>query len=178
MVSASTEKQINEIDKATFKDELQRSILLNMNKQIENQPESRTVDGYKTHLELLSKRLKSKGRQTDYTACMIGQCVSELKQKYQGNKKLFICATKHLLTISYVYFVIDLFNFATTYYRISGISLPLAIVRRQFKLIKEIVNEDEDFWMNGYERKLNAIFIIVIKKYVLTNVVSAVLKRF
>ena len=70
MVSASTEKindqksTINEIDKAAFRNELQRSVLLSMNEQIEDQPESRTVDGYKTQLELLSKRLKSKGRQT------------------------------------------------------------------------------------------------------------------
>ena len=65
MVSASTEKKtIHEIDKATFRDELQRSVLLSMNEQIEDQPELRTVDGYKTHFELLSKRLKSKGRQT------------------------------------------------------------------------------------------------------------------
>ena len=116
-----------------------------------------------THLELLSKRLKTNSRQTVYRACMIGQCLSELKQIYQGNKKLLICATKHLFTISYVYFFIDLFNFATIYYRISCISLPLGIVRRKFKLIKEIVNEDEDFWMNGYQLMLNAIFIIVIK---------------
>ena len=116
-----------------------------MNEQIEDQPESRTADGYQTHLELLSKRLKSTGRQTVYTACMIGQCLPELKQKYQGNQKLFICATKQLFTISYVNFFIDLFNFATTYYRISCISLPLAVVRRKIKLIKKIVNEDEDF---------------------------------
>ena len=118
---------------------------------MEDQPESRTADGYKTLLKLLSKHLKSKGPRTVYTACMIGQCLSELKQKYQGNKKLFICATKHLFTIIYVYFFIDLFNFATTNDRISCISLPLAVVRRKFKLIKELVNEDEDFWMNGYE---------------------------
>ena len=125
--------------------------LLSMNEQIEDQPEFRTADGYKTHLELLSKRLKSIGRRTVYTACMIGQCLSELKQIYHENKKLFICATKHLFTISYVYFFIDFFTFATTYYRISCISLPLAVVRRKLKLIKEIVNEDENFWMNGYE---------------------------
>ena len=151
MVSASTEKTINEINKTTFRDELKRSVLLSVNEQIEDQPESRTADGYKTHHELLSKRLKSKGRQTVYTACMIEQCLSELKQKYQGNKKIIICATKHLFTISYVYFFIDLFNFATNYYRISRITLPLAVVRRKFKLIKDIVNEDEDFWINGYE---------------------------
>ena len=57
-------KTINEINKTTFRYELQRSVLLSMNEQIEDQPESRTADGYKTHLELLSKRLKSKGRQT------------------------------------------------------------------------------------------------------------------
>ena len=122
-----------------------------MNEQIEDQPESRTADGYKTHLELLSKRLKNNGRQTVYTSCMIGQCLTELKQIYHGNKKFFICATKHLFTISYVYFFIELFNLAAIYYKILCISLPLAIVRRKFKLIKEIVNEDEDFWMNGYQ---------------------------
>ena len=79
---------------------------------------------------------------------MIGQCLSELRQIYHGNKKLLIYETKHLLTISYVYFFNDLFNFATIYYRISCISLPLGVDRRKFKLIKEIVNEYEDFWMN------------------------------
>ena len=118
-----------------------------MNEQIEDQPESRTAAGYKTHLELLSKRLKSNGRQTVYTACMIGQYLSELKHIYQGNKKLSICATKLLFTISYVYFFIDLFNFATIYYRISCIALRLGVVRRKFKLI----NEDEDVWMNDYQ---------------------------
>ena len=82
---------------------------------------------------------------------MIAQCFAELNQIYYGNKKLLLCATKHLFTIGYVYFFINLFNFAKTYYKISCISLPLAVVRRKCKLIKEIVNEDEDFWMNGYE---------------------------
>ena len=50
-----------------------------MNGQIDDEPVSRTTDGYKRHLELLSKRLKYDGRQTVYTACMIGQCLSELK---------------------------------------------------------------------------------------------------
>ena len=40
-------KTINEINKTTFTDELQRSVLLSMNEQIEDQPESRTADGYK-----------------------------------------------------------------------------------------------------------------------------------
>ena len=102
MVSASTENIEN--DKTTFRDELQRSVLVRMNEQIEDQLESRTADGYKTHLELLSKRLKSNGRQTVYTACMIGQFLFELKQIYHGDKKLLLCATKHLFTISYVYF--------------------------------------------------------------------------
>ena len=86
-------KTIREINKTTFRDELQRSVLLSMSEQIEDQHESRTKKSNKTHLELLSKRLKSNNSQTDYTACMIGQCLSELKQIYHGNKKLLICAT-------------------------------------------------------------------------------------
>ena len=70
-----------------------------MNK-LKDQPEAGSADGYKTHMELLSKRLKYNGRQTVYTACMITQCLSELKQVYHGNKKLLLCATKHLFTIS------------------------------------------------------------------------------
>ena len=121
-----------------------------MNKLTMNlNPELQTAK--KTHLELLSKRLKYNGCQTVYTAYMIGQSLSDLKQIYNGNKKLLMHATKHLFTISNVYFFIDLFNLATIYYRVSCISLPLEVVRRKFKLIKEIVNEDEDFWMNGYQ---------------------------
>ena len=116
-----------------------------MNEQIDDKLESRTADGYKIHLELLSKRLKYNGRQTAYTACMIGQCLPELKQKTFG------ACYKTFFTISYVYFFIDLFNLSTIYYKVSCISLKLGVVRRKFKLIKEIVNEDEDFWMNGYQ---------------------------
>ena len=61
MVSASTENLEN--NKSTFRDVLPRSVLQRMKEQIEDQTESRTVDGYKTHLELLSKRLQSNGRQ-------------------------------------------------------------------------------------------------------------------
>ena len=78
-----------------------------MNEQINDEPEFRSTDGYKIHLELLSKSLKYNERQTAYTACMIGQHLSELKQIYNGNKKLLKHATKHLFTISYVYFFID-----------------------------------------------------------------------
>ena len=82
-----------------------------MKEQIEDQPESRTADGYKTDLELLSKRLQYNARQTFYAACTIGQSLSELKQIYNGNKKLLICETKHLFTIGYVYFFYQLVLF-------------------------------------------------------------------
>ena len=62
-------------DKTTFEDELKRSVILNMNEQIDDQPVSTTADGYKTHIELLTKRLKSNCCQTLYTACMIGQWI-------------------------------------------------------------------------------------------------------
>ena len=133
-----------------FKDELKRSVLLDINCQADDTAESTTADGYKAHLEHLNKRLKSNGCDAIYTACIIGQCLIELKHIYYGNKKLLMCATKDLFSISYVYFFIDLCDLATTYYRVSRISLPLRIVKRKSKLIKEIVREDEDFWMSGY----------------------------
>ena len=60
-------------------------------------------------------------------------------------------ATKHLFTISYFYFFIYLFSIATIHHRVSYISLLLEVVCRKFKLIKEIVNDDEDFCMHGYQ---------------------------
>ena len=118
MISASSNKPALEIDRTSFKDELKHRVLLDINFQTDDTPESRTADGYKTHLEHLNKRLKSNGRQTLYTACMIGQCLTELKHIYHGNKKLMIYATKHLFTLSYVYFFVDLCDLATTYYRV------------------------------------------------------------
>ena len=150
MVSASSDKPAAKCDRMAFKDELKRSVLLDINCQVDDTPVFTTADGYKANLKHLNKRLKSNRRDVIYTACIIGQCLTELKNIYRGNKKLLICATKELFSISYVYFFIDLCNLATTYFRVSHISLPLQIVRSKFKLIEEIVREDEDFWMSGY----------------------------
>ena len=114
-----------EFDRNAFKDELKRSVLLDINCQVDDTPECKTADGYKAHLGHLNKRLKSDGRDTIYTACIIGQCLTELTNIYCGNRKLLMCATKDLFSISYVYFFIDLCDLATTYYRVSRISLPL-----------------------------------------------------
>ena len=82
MVSASTEKPAIEFDRMAFKDKLKRSVLLDINCQADHTPESRTADGYKTHLEHLNKRRKSNGCDAVYTAYMIGQCLTDLKQIY------------------------------------------------------------------------------------------------
>ena len=134
MVSASSNKPAVEIGGMAFKDKLKRSALLDINCQVDDTPESKTADGYKTHLEHLNKRLKSNGCDAVYTACMIGQCLTELQNIYRGNKKLLTCATKDLFAISYVYVFIDLCDLATTYYMVSRISLPLRTVRSKFKL--------------------------------------------
>ena len=132
MVSASSDKPTVEFDRTAFKDQLKRSVLLGINCQVDDTPECKTADDYKTHLGHLNKRLKSNGRDGIYTACIIGQSLTELKNIYRGNKKLFICAMKDLFSMSYVYFFIDLCNLATTYYRVSRISLPLKTVLRKF----------------------------------------------
>ena len=114
MVSASSDKLTVEIDRTAFKDELKRSVLWDINCQPDDTPESRTADGYNTHLEHLNKRLKSNRCDAVYTACMIGQYLTDLKQIYHGNNKLLIYATKHLFAISYVYFFVDLCDLVTT----------------------------------------------------------------
>ena len=103
MISASSDKPAAEFDRIAFKDELKRSVLLDINCQSDD-----TVDGYKAHLGHLNKRLKSNGCDAIYTACIIGQCLAEL----------LMCATKALFSISYVYFFIDLCHLDTTYYRV------------------------------------------------------------
>ena len=132
MVSASSDKTTVEIDGMVFKDELKRSVILDINCQADDTPESKTADGYKTHLEHLNKRLKSNGCDAVYMACMIGQRLTEIKHIYRGNKKLLMCATKDLFVISYVNFFIDLCDLVTIYYMVSRISLPLRSVRSKF----------------------------------------------
>ena len=96
------DKPAVETGRMAFKDESKRSVLLDINCQFDDTPESKTADGYKTYLEHLNKRLISNGCDAVYTACMIGQCLAELRHIYYKNKKLLIWATKDLLTISYV----------------------------------------------------------------------------
>ena len=90
MVSASFDKPALEIDRTAFKHELKRSVSLDINCQTDETPESRTAGGHKAHLVLLNKRLTSNGWDAVYTVCLIDQCLSELKQIYNGNKTLFI----------------------------------------------------------------------------------------
>ena len=92
-----------EFDRTAFKDELKRSVLLDINCQVDDTPECKTGDDYKTHLRNLNKRLKSNGRDAIYTACIIWQSLTDLQKIYCGNKRLLICETKDLFAISYVY---------------------------------------------------------------------------
>ena len=71
-----------DIGRMAFKDELKRSVLLDINCQADDTPEPKTADGYRTHL---NKRLKSNRCDAIYTACMIGQCLTEFKHIYHAN---------------------------------------------------------------------------------------------
>ena len=57
MVSASSDKPIVEFDRKAFNDELKRSVLSDINCQVDDTPECKTADGYKAHLGHLNKRL-------------------------------------------------------------------------------------------------------------------------
>ena len=72
MVSASSDKQKVEFDRTAFKDELKRSVILGINCQVDDTPECKAADDYKTHSRNLNKRLKSNGCDAIYTACIIG----------------------------------------------------------------------------------------------------------
>ena len=57
MVSASSDKPTVEFDRTAFEDQLKRSVLLDINCQVDDRPECKTADSYKTHLGHLNKRL-------------------------------------------------------------------------------------------------------------------------
>ena len=57
MVSASSDKPAVDFDRMAFIDELMRSVLLDINCQVDDTPESTTADGYKAHLGHLNKLL-------------------------------------------------------------------------------------------------------------------------
>ena len=97
MCSASSYKPTVEFDRTASKYQLQRSVLLDINCQVHDTPDCKTADGYKTHVGHLNKRLKSNGRDAIYTACIIAQCLTELKNIYRGNKKTFNMCHKRLV---------------------------------------------------------------------------------
>ena len=66
MVSASSDKPAAKFDRTVFKEQLKRSVLLDINCLVEDAPEISTADGYKTHLGHLNKRLKANERE-EYT---------------------------------------------------------------------------------------------------------------
>ena len=96
MVSTSSDKPVAKFDRTAFKEQLKRSVLLDINCHVDDAPEISTADGYKTRLGHLNKRLKANGRDAIYTACTIGHSLTALKKLYGGNKKLLICAIKDL----------------------------------------------------------------------------------
>ena len=84
---------------------------------------------------------------------MIGQCLTELKTHLSWIQETFVICNQTFVYNKLCLLFVDLCDLATTYYRVSRISLPLRTVRRKFKLIKEIVREDEDFvdeWLAIY----------------------------
>ena len=85
MASASSDKPAAECDRMVFKNELKRSVLFDINYQVDDTPVFTTADGYKAHSKHRNKRLKSNGRDAIYTACIIGQCLTELKNISRGN---------------------------------------------------------------------------------------------
>ena len=78
MVSASSYKQKISFERMAFKDKLKRSVRLDINCQVDDTPECKTADDYKTHLRNLNKRLKPNGHDAIYTACIIWQSLTDL----------------------------------------------------------------------------------------------------
>ena len=52
MVSASSDKPAAECDRMAFKDKLKRSVLLDINCQVDDTPVFTTADDYKAHLNV------------------------------------------------------------------------------------------------------------------------------
>ena len=70
MVSASSDKPTIVFDRMAFKEVLKRSLLLDINCQVDDTPECKTADGCKAHLEHLNIRLKTNGRDATYHQAM------------------------------------------------------------------------------------------------------------
>ena len=83
MVSASSDKPVTECDRMAFKDKLKRSVLLDINCQVDDTPVFTTSDGYKAHLKHLNKRLKSNGRDLH---CVYDRAMLNRTQKHLSRK--------------------------------------------------------------------------------------------
>ena len=80
---------------------------------------------------------------------MIGHTLYDLNELLITPKKQkMINLTRNIFSIGHVYFYIELYKLSSTYYKVSHITLPVDTVRRNFKLVKEIISQDEQFWTN------------------------------
>ena len=91
-------------------------------------------------------------REETYWYCLNGRNFCEL-QKFYGRGKKFIKIVQDAMTDkkysrSHIYFLISLHQLALTYNKITYLTIGIGIMKSKFRLIKELVEADPDFWKN------------------------------
>jgi len=84
-----------------------------------------------------------------YNYCLIGRNLKELKKSRKG--KEFITFVKNYLPSknygrSYIYFLIDLYEFASIRKKLMYVTVGINIIRSKFKIVKEMIETEASIW--------------------------------
>jgi len=100
-------------------------------------------------LKEFNAAIYSNSRQKTYHYCLIGRNLSVLKKGKKRKKFIeyvqsYLPAEQH--SRCQIYFLMDLYDLATTYNRLMYVTLGIGIMKSKFRLVKQTVREDEAFW--------------------------------
>ena len=140
----------NDDQEQRFYEEMKESVTLRKYTEVDDSLPT-TQDDMGRQLKELHANLRCHKRMQTYIKCLMGRNLFLLQNTLE-NKKDFITLAHQYLPISYskseIYFMINLYKLSEEFPRISFVTLSIRKMKAKFKLIRELVSKDSDYWKN------------------------------
>ena len=138
-------------EKNTFYQKLKDSVLLPDEILIENEDLPSDEDGVTEQLCKLNSILLSNNSAKMLACCLMGRNLTEIHKGRKG--KAFISFVKQHLpeeshTRGQIYFLMKLHEFAKMFPKLMYVSIGITTVKAKFKLVREQILNDREFWIH------------------------------
>lgn len=144
-------KQVSEEEKVNFYEQLKDSVYVGRKINIDDDDSLPTgQQEMADQMKALDVAIQSKDATNTYNYCLIGRNLTELKKTIGGKGNAFINFVKQYLpqnryNRSQIYFLMKLHEFALEYNKIMCVTIPIGILRSNFKLVRELIEADKDY---------------------------------